>query len=412
MSMTDTKAKNAKPKEKTYKLGAGKGMYLEVTPKGGKYWRYKFRFGGKEKRLALGVYPDVSLKKAGRRHDEARKLLDDGIDPSEVKRAQKLAQADLASNSFEVVAREWYAKQKPKWAETYSTRVLRALERNLFPYLGNRPIASITAPDLLAALRKVEHRGAVEIAHRIKQTAGQIFRYGVATGRAERDPSGDLKGALANPKETHLASITDPRKVGPLLLAFDDYVGTPTVKAALRLAPLLFVRPGELRHAEWREMELEATEWHIPGAKMKMGEPIVVPLSRQAVAILREQQLLTGSGKYVFPSARSSQRPMSDNAILAAMRRMGIEKDEMSGHGFRAMARTILDEVLHFRVDWIEHQLAHAVKDPNGRAYNRTTFLPERKEMMQKWADYLANLKAEASNSNVVAGAFGNTTES
>ena len=335
MAMTDTKAKNAKPKEKTYKLAAGKGLYLEVTPKGGKYWRYKFRFGGKEKRLALGVYPDVSFKKAGRRHDEARKQLDDGADPSEVKRAQKLAQADMASNSFEVVAREWYAKQKPNWVESYSTRVLRALERNLFPYLGSRPIASITAPDLLAALRKVEHRGAIESAHRIKQVAGQIFRYAIATGRAERDPAGDLKGALANPKEAHLASITDPKKVGPLLLAFDDYVGTPTVKAALQLAPLLFVRPGELRHAEWQELDLEAAEWHIPGTKMKMGEPIVVPLCRQAIEILQEQQLLTGQGQYVFPSARSGKRPMSDNAILAAMRRMGIEKDEMSGHGVR-----------------------------------------------------------------------------
>lgn len=403
MSMTDSKAKNAKPREKTYRLSAGKGMYLEVTPKGGKYWRFKYRFGGKEKRLALGVYGNVSFKKAGRRLDEARNLLADGIDPSEVRRAQKLAQDDLAANSFEVVAREWYAKQKPTWAESYSTRVLRALERNLFPYLGSRPISTITAPDLLAALRKIESRGAIESAHRVKQTAGQIFRYGVATGRAERDPSADLKGALANPKETHLASITNPKEVGPLLLALDGYCGSATVKAGLQLAPLLFVRPGELRHAEWQEMDLDAAEWHIPAGKMKMAMPHIVPLCRQAVEILREQQLLTGQEQYVFPSARSGKRPMSDNAILAAMRRMGIEKDEMSGHGFRAMARTILDEVLGFRVDWIEHQLAHAVKDANGRAYNRTTFLPQRKEMMQRWADYLDNLKLQVRNGNVVS---------
>jgi len=408
MSMTDSKAKNAKREKKTYRLSAGKGMYLEVTPKGGKYWRFKYRFGGKEKRLALGVYPDVTYKKAGIRRDDARNLLADGIDPGEVKRVQKLAHSDLAANSFEVVAREWFAKQKPNWVESYSTRVMRALERNLFPYLGDKPISSITAPDLLAALRKIEHRGAIESAHRMKQSAGQIFRYGVATGRAERDPSADLKGALANPKETHLAAITDPKKVAPLLLACDDYIGTATVKAALQLAPLLFVRPGELRHAEWKEMDLDAAEWHIPAEKMKMAIPHIVPLCRQAVAILQEQQLLTGQGQYVFPSARSGKRPMSDNAILAAMRRMGIEKDEMSGHGFRAMARTILDEVLGFRVDFIEHQLAHAVKDPNGRAYNRTTFLPERKKMMQTWADYLDNLKDEASNSNVIAGAFPN----
>lgn len=340
---------------------------------------------------------------------DARQLLAAGTDPSEVRRAQKLAQADSAANSFEVVAREWYAKQRPLWSDSYCTKVLQAIERDLLPHLGNRPIASITAPDLLATLRRIESRGAIETAHRVKQIAGQIFRYGVATGRAERDPSADLKGALVNPKEKHLASVTDPKQVGPLLLVLDGYVGTPTVEAAIQLAPLLFVRPGELRHAEWQEIDLDVGEWHIPAPKMKLREPHVVPLCRQAAAILREQQLITGQGQYVFPSARSSRRPMSDNAILAAMRRMGIEKEEMSGHGFRAMARTILDEVLGFRVDWIEHQLAHAVKDPNGRAYNRTTFLPERKEMMQKWADYLDNLKAEASNSNVIAGAFGNS---
>ncbi|MBQ15454.1 MAG: integrase [Gammaproteobacteria bacterium] len=405
--MTDSRAKAAKPREKNYRLSAGRGMYLEVTAAGSKYWRLKYRFAGKEKRLALGVYPEITYRKAGLKRDEARKLLADGVDPSEVKRAQKLSQKNAASNSFEVVAREWQSK-RTKWSENYRVKVLQTIERNLLPYLGKRSISSISAPDLLAVLRKIETRGAVETAHRVKQIAGQIFRYGVATGRAERDPSADLKGALASPVEKHLASVTDPKRIGPLLLAFDEYIGTPTVKSALRLAPILFVRPGELRHAEWQEINFDTAEWQITAKKMKMNQSHIVPLCRQAVEILKEQQLLTGQGQYVFPSARSSKRPMSDNAILAALRRMGIEKNEMSGHGFRAMARTILDEKLKIRVDWIEHQLAHAVKDPNGRAYNRTTFLPERKEMMQKWADFLDNLKTEASSSNVIAAAFGN----
>jgi integrase len=264
-------------------------------------------------------------------------------------------------------------------------------QRDLFPWLGGRPIADITAQELLVTVQRIEGRGALETAHRALHNCGQVFRYAVATGRAQRDPSGDLRGALQPVKEQHLAAITDPKRVGELLRAICDYHGRLTVRCALRLAPLVFVRPGELRSAQWADIELDAGEWRFIASKTKA--PHIVPLSTQAINILRELQPLTGRGRYVFPSDRSSQRPMSDNAILAALRRMGIEKDEMSGHGFRAMARTILDEVLGFRPDWIEHQLAHAVRDPNGRAYNRTAHLPERRKMMQEWADYLDELK-------------------
>jgi integrase len=344
----------------------------------------------------MGVYPDVSLAKARERRDEARKLLADGIDPSKNRKAQKAARADRNANSFEVVAREWFAKFKPNWVEAHSDKVIRRLERDVFPWIGGDPIAEVRAPDLLACLRRVESRGTVETAHRALQSCGQIFRYAIATGRASRDPSGDLRGALSTVKGTHLASITEPTAVGGLLRACDGYQGSLVTKCALRLAPLVFVRPGELRKAEWTEIDLERAEWNIPAERMKMREPHLVPLATQAVAILTELLALTGGGRYVFPGARTNGRPMSDNAILAALRRMGFAKDEMSGHGFRAMARTILDEVLGVRPDFIEHQLAHAVRDPNGRAYNRTAHLVERRKMMQQWADYLDKLKAGA----------------
>jgi integrase len=277
-----------------------------------------------------------------------------------------------------------------------ATKIMRSLERNVFPYIGTHPITTIKAPELLAVLRRVESRGALETAHRVRSVCGQIFRYAVVTGRTERDTAADLRGALPSAKEKHLAAITDPIKAGGLLRAIDGYQGGFVVQCALRLAPLVFVRPGELRHAEWSEIDFDNAEWNIPAAKMKLKEPHIVPLSRQTIDILQELFKLTGTGKYVFPSGRSFSRPMSNNAILAALRRMGFEKTEMSGHGFRAMARTILDEVLQVRPDFIEHQLAHAVRDPNGRAYNRTAHLPERRKMMQVWADYLDGLKAGA----------------
>lgn len=398
MPLSDTAIRKMKPTEKIQRLFDGGGLYLEVSPAGGKWWRLKYRYGGKEKRLSLGTYPDTGLADARSKRDAARRLLAGGTDPGEHRKAEKAAGEDRAANSLEVVAREWHAKQATKWVKDHADRTMLRLENDIFPWLGKRPIAEVTAKELLAAVNRIADRGAVESAHRALQTCGQVFRYAIATGRADRNPAADLRGALPPVKQTHLAAITDPDRVGGLLRAMDAYSGSFVTKCALRLAPLVFVRPGELRNAEWTEIDLDRAEWNIPAAKMKMREPHLVPLSTQAVAILTELHALTGRGQYVFPSARSPKRPMSNNAVLSALRRMGFDKDEMSGHGFRAMARTILDETLHFRPDYIEHQLAHAVKDPNGRAYNRTAHLPERRSMMQSWADYLDTRRDESSN--------------
>lgn len=394
MPLTDTAIRNAKPGEKPIKLFDERGLFLLVTPTGGKWWRFRFMFDGKEKLLSLGVYPDVSLKDARERRDEARKLVANGVNPSENRKIQKTARADLIANSFEVVAREWFAKYSTTWAKNHCDRIIRRFERDIFPWIGARPIAEINAPELLAAVRRIEKRGALETAHRALGNCGQVFRYAVATGRAERDPSGDLRGALPPVRGTHFAATTEPKRFAEILRALEDYEGTLTVRCAIRLAPLVFVRPGELRNAQWADIDFEAAEWRY--LVTKTNTPHIVPLARQAIEILRELQPLTGNSRFVFPSARSFIRPMSDNAILAAMRRLGIDKDEMSGHGFRAVARTILDEILGVRPDFIEHQLAHAVRDPNGRAYNRTAHLPERRKMMQQWADYLDKLKAGA----------------
>jgi len=404
MPLTDTAIKNAKPgvnpkgiaTTKPYKMPDGGGMYLEVAPSGGKWWRFKYRYDGKEKRLSLGVYPDVSLKDARQRRDDARKLLANDIDPGENRKAVKAAKSDRAANSFEVIAREWFSKKSPGWAASNADKIIQRLENDAFPWLGAKPIAEINPPELLKALRRIEERGAVETAHRVRNYCSAIFRYAIQTGRAERDPSADLRGALPTHVKQHRAAITDPKAIAELLRAMDGYQGAFVTKCALRLAPLFFVRPGELRKAEWAEFDLDKAEWNIPAERMKMREPHLVPLCTQAVKVLRELHALTGEGRYVFPGARTNGRPMSDNAVLAALRRMGFAKDEMSGHGFRAMARTILDEVLQVRPDFIEHQFAHAVRDPNGRAYNRTAHLAERRIMMQQWADYLDKLKAGA----------------
>jgi len=390
--LTAIQVKQAKLPEgkKQIKLADGGGMYLLVKA-AGKYWRLDYRFGGKRKTLAMGTYSEISLKDARTRRDEARSLIAHDIDPSENRKARNAAKVERAENSFEVVAREWFAKFSPNWVPTHADRIIRRLERDIFPWMGGRPIADVAAPELLGVVRQIENRGALETAHRALGNCGQVFRYAVATGRAKRDPSGDLRGALPPVKGTHFASVTDPKKVAEVLRALDGYEGTLTVCCALRLAPLVFVRPGELRTAEWADIDLDAAEWRYTITKTDTQH--IVPLSRQAVDILRELHSLTGHGRYVFPSARSAARPMSDNAVLAAMRRLGIGKDEMSGHGFRAMARTILDEVLGFRPDYIEHQLAHAVRDPLGRAYNRTAHLDERQGMMQAWADYLDALR-------------------
>jgi integrase len=395
LSLTDVQVKNAKHQEKQITLFDGKGLFLLMTPSGGKLWRFKYRFEGKEKLLSLGTYPEISLAEARVRRDEARKQIALGIDPGAVRKAMKQAET-VETETFEAIAREWHTKFTPTWTPGHASTVMARLERDLFPWLGKRPIAEIKAPELLTALRRVENRGALETAHRIRSIAGQVFRYAVATGRTERDCSGDLRGALPQPGEKHHAAITDPKEVAPLLRAIDDYRGHFVVKCALRLAPLLFVRPGELRQAEWQEIELDEATWNIPASKMKTKQAHIVPLCHQAVDILTELKALTGRSKYVFPGGRSFARPMSNNAINAALRYMGFETDTMTGHGFRAMARTILDEVLNVRPEYIEHQLAHSVKDPLGRAYNRTTYLPERREMMQLWADYLDGLKKGA----------------
>jgi len=393
MRLTDTAVRKAKPTDKTQRLFDGGGLYLEVTPTGGKRWRQKYRFAGKEKLLAHGIYPDVSLAEARERRDNARKLLANGVDPSQHRRATKAAGIERAGNSFEVVACEWLTKRD--WVPNYTAKVTAWLENDVFPYIGGRPVAELTAPEFLRVGRRIEDRGAIESAHRVLQNCGQVMRYAIATGRADRNPVADLKGALAPTPEKHHAAIVDPEGIGALLRAIDGYKGSHVTRCALQLAPLLFVRPGELRQAEWAEIDLEAAEWNIPASKMKMRQPHLVPLPRQAITILEELQPLTSRSQYVFPGGRSSKRPMSENALTAALRRMGYEQGTMTVHGFRAMARTILDEVLHYRPDYIEHQLAHAVKDPNGRAYNRTSHLPERRKMMQAWADYLDRRRAD-----------------
>ncbi|MFZ5656265.1 MAG: tyrosine-type recombinase/integrase [Pseudomonadota bacterium] len=398
MPLSDVAIRKAKPTDKPQRLFDGGGLYLEVAPSGGKLWRWKYRYAGKEKRLALGTYPDVGLADARERHAEARKLLAAGVDPGQQRKAERAATLGKAANTFAAVADELLAIRAKKLAPGSVIRERRLLENDLAPYIGARPIADVTGPELLAALRKVEARGAVETAHRAKLLAGQVFRYAISTGRAERNPAPDLKDALSQPKGRHFASVTDPAAVGPMLRALYGYQGTPVVMAALKLAPLVFVRPGELRAARWADIDLDAAEWRFTASKTK--QPHIVPLASQAVAILRDLQPLTGRGEYVFPSARGKGRPMSEAAVIAAMRRMGFDGDTMTGHGFRAMARTILDEVLGYRPDYIEHQLAHAVRDPNGRAYNRTAHLPERRKMMQGWADYLDNLRE---GGNVVA---------
>ncbi len=395
MPLSATQVSKAKPGDKPYKLADGGWLYLLVHPKGGRYWRMDYRYMGKRKTLALGIYPDVSLKDARERRDAARKLLADGIDPGAQRQAMKAARAARTANSFEAVAREWHTKHSPNWSADHGTRVLRRLERDIFPWLGGRPIAEITAPDLLVALRRIESRGALETAHRALQNCGQIFRYAVATGRTERDPSGDLRGALPPFRSRNHASITDPKRIGDLIRAIRGYEGSFVTRCALQLAALTFVRPGELRHAEWEEIDFDRAEWRIPAEKMKMNAPHVVPLSRQAVAILTEIHPLTGHKEYVFPGARGNARPMSENTVNAALRYLGYAKNEMTGHGFRSMASTLLNEQGWPR-DAIERQLAHAERDEVRAAYNYAEHLPVRRQMMQSWADYLDGLVAGA----------------
>jgi integrase len=394
--LTATAVKQAKPKAKPYKLADGGGLYLHVKA-AGKYWRYKYRFASKEKLLALGTYPDISLADARKLHQAARENLADGIDPSSHKKTKKSANQSNSANSFEAVALEW-SKTRSKKADSTEKRQRALLEKDLFPFIGSRPIADIDAPELLKTLRKIENRGAIETAHRANRLAGQIFRYAIVTGRSKHNPSIDLKDALTQPIKSHRKSITDPAEVGPLIAAIKNYQATPVVMAALQLSPLFLCRPGELRHLEWTEVNFAEARIELPASKMKMKEPHIIPLASQAIAILKELQPITGRGKYVFPSARGASRPLSDNGVRTALRTLGYTNDQICPHGFRAMGRTILDEVLNFPVDWIEHQIAHSVKDANGRAYNRTKHLPQRHQMMQMWADYLDGLASGDNN--------------
>ncbi|OGR39586.1 MAG: integrase [Desulfovibrionales bacterium GWA2_65_9] len=392
MPLTDIAVRNIKPdNSKTLRIKDDRGLYLEVSPAGGKWWRLRYWIAGKENRLSLGVYPDVSLKDARERRDEARRLIANGIDPSQVRKGQHAESlADL--ETFKLIAEEWFEKFRHKWTDNTAETVISRLRKDIFPYIGTRAIREITAPELLAVIRRIESRGAVETARRDLQKCGEVFRYALATGRAEHDIAADLRGAIAPPKKRHFASIHEPKEVGELLRAIEGYSGSFVTRSALKLAPLTFVRPGELRHAEWTEVNLDNAEWRIPAARMKMREKHIVPLSRQAVEVLRELRPLTGTGHYVFPGERSYARPMSENTVLGALRRLGYEKGEMTGHGFRSMASTILHEQ-GWASDVVERQLAHGDRNKIRASYNFAQHLPERRRMMQAWADYLDGLK-------------------
>lgn len=388
--LTDTKIRAQKPRDRAYRIADTNGLCLEVRPSGAKAWRYRYRHGGQASMITLGEYPSMGLAEARGERDRLRALVRSGANPAHVARVEKAAKAEQAATTFGAVGLELLEKRAKEGLSPQSVKRERRLIEKDMAGIRDLPIAEITAPLLLEALRKLERRGVVETAHRARAHAGRVFRYAIATGRAERNPAADLAGALEQPRTTHLAALTEPAKIAELLRAINSYQGSPVTTAALRLAPLFFVRPGELRSARWADIDLDSAEWRYTASKTKT--PHIVPLATQAVAILRELRPLTQRSEYVFPSVRGASRPMSENTINVALRTMGYDGSVMTGHGFRAMARTVLDEVLGFRPDFIEHQLAHAVRDPLGRAYNRTAHLAERKKMMQAWADYLDGL--------------------
>ena len=393
--LTDKQIHNAKARAKLYRLADGEGLYLEVSPPGGKLWRFRYRFGGKEKMLALGKYPEVRGPEARKRTGAARQAVSEGRDPGAEKQAAKERARIGAATDFESVARQWHGKIE--LADNTRAKHLAFFEKDVFPWIGKRPIAELSAPDLLAVIRRIEGRGAVDVAKRTHNLCGRVFRYAVGHGLCERDPSRDIElgDILPTTSVQHHASVTDPNKAGALLRAIEGFTGSFVTRCGLRLAPLVFVRPGELRHAEWREFNFDKAEWRIPGSKMKMGEQHIVPLSCQAMAVLREIQPLTGQGRYVFPGERTIARPMSENTINAALRRMGYTKDEMTGHGFRSMASTLLHELGHPHAV-IERQLAHGERNKVSASYNFAEYLPERRQMMKAWADYLDGIKAGA----------------
>lgn len=392
--LTNAEIRSAKPKVSRYKLADGGGMYLLVQPDGRRYWRMDYRFNGKRRTLALGVYPTVSLADAREKCRSARVQLENGIDPSDQRRREKLAIRVAAENTFKAIAEEYLEKLKREGRASTTLEKKRWLFRFAYADFGDRPIALIAAPELLATLRKIEARGTYETTRRLRSACGEVFRYAIATGRAERDPSVDLRGALTAPTVTHRAAIVDPKAIGELLRAIDGYTGNLVTQAALKLAPLTFVRPGELRHAEWNEFDICTAMWTIPADKMKMRRPHLVPLARQTVAVIEELRPMTGTGRFLFPSLRSKNRPMSENTVNAALRRLGYAKDEMTGHGFRSMAATRLNEMGKWNPDAIERQLAHQEENAVRRAYtSQAEYIDERKAMMQDWADYLNMVK-------------------
>lgn len=410
MPLSDTAVRNAKPKDKAYRMFDERGLYLEVSPQGGKWWRLKYRFEGREKRLSVGVYPDVSLRDARDRRDTLRKHIAAGTDPSNVRKDEKAAR----EHTFEKVGREYIEARRAKWSPRTLTLVTDRLGK-LFEAIGTRPVSAVTPTELRRVLEAVQRRGAVETAHRLRQDASLVFRFAIGKGLAERDPAAALRGALQERQTKHHATITDPKEIGALLRAIEGFAGEPVTRAALRLAPLVFVRPGELRAAEWQEFDLDAAEWRIPASRMKMRAPHIVPLARQAVAILRELEPLTGHRResrpdakhYVFPGVRTSARCMSENTINAALRRLGYTTEQMTGHGFRSMASTRLNESQKWHRDAIERQLAHGERDKVRASYNYAEHLDERRRMMQWWADYLDVQKDGAQVVSLAARAAG-----
>ena len=396
--LSDVKVRNARPKEKDYKLADGGGLYLLVSSTGGKLWRFKYAYGGKEKLFALGTYPVVGLSDARQLRDDAKRLLENGIDPSINRKAIKAARNEAAANSFETIAREFHIHRKNEWTQDHAATIMTRMEKDIFPWIGTIPITAVTAKDIKGVVDRVKSRGTIEAARRLLTIISQVFTYAISTDRANFNIAQGLKGYLPPTSKTrkHMSAVTDPRELAPLLRAMDTYQGSFVAQCALKLLPLFFCRPGELRHIEWSEVDFESEQISIPAKKMKMRADHIIPLSSQAIAILKELYPLTVHGKYVFPSARSLSRCMSDNTINAALRRMGFDGSIVVAHGFRATARTLLHEVLQINPYVIEAQLAHRVPDTLGNAYNRTTHITERRKMMQLWADYLDGLKQGA----------------
>lgn len=405
MKLTNIQCDSAKPKEKPYKMADGQGMYLEVRPNGSKYWRLRYRMHGKQKLLALGVYPDVSLKDAREKRRDARKLLDQGTDPSRHKQNEKRKASINASNTFEAIALEWHDNQKGHWSDNHANNVIHRLKRDVFPSIGSDPIADLEAPHLLDMLRKIERRGALDVAGRTRQICGQVFRYGIQTGRCKRDPSSDLRGALKTRKTEHFAAI-DTKEIPELLAALErnDARLFPRTRRAIKLSMLTFTRPGELRKAKWEEIDFDTKQWIIPKERMKMRRAHIVPLSRQSIEILKEQKEETDhlNTDLVFPSQIRPKNPMSDGTVRIALHALGF-KGRMTAHGFRALARTAIREKLSYDPDVIECQLAHKAAGALGEAYNRAQHIEKRTVMMQDWSNYLDQA---AAGGQVIEGNF------